>query len=261
MIIKIQGGLGNQMFQYAYGRNLELNGKKVTFDISTFNKNIVRTDTARNFRLDNFKIETKAEFSDKLRPVSDFINKALVKLNLKQDGFWQSEKYFNKNESNIRKEFDLKKPLSDKFTRILDQIANTHSVSIHVRRGDYVNSEKTNAFHGVCDLEYYNQAISIIKAQIGNPTFFIFSDDIDWVSRNLELNSPTWWVSELKAEDYEELIVMSKCRHNIIANSTFSWWGAWLNQNPNKVVIAPKQWLANKTSDELNILPKEWIQI
>lgn len=260
-IIKIQGGLGNQMFQYAYGRAQELSGKKVIFNTSFFADNHSPKNTARDFKLDNFNIKTKAKFSDKKYFVYDFINKILNKLHLKKYGYWQGEKYFKNITSDIQKEFTLKKPLDSKFDNIIKQIENTPSVSIHIRRGDYVNDPKTRAFHNVCDLKYYSIAIDIIKAQVNNPTFFVFSDDIDWVAQNLEIPYPVFWVSNLKGEDYEELILMIKCKHNIIANSTFSWWGAWLNQNPNKIVIAPKQWFTNKTSKEVDILQKDWLQI
>ena len=134
-------------------------------------------------------------------------------------------------------------------------------MAIHVRRGDYINDKKTSLVHNVCDLNYYERAIDVIKAQVNNPTFFVFSDDIEWAGENLPVNPNARYVSNLEGEDYEELILMSMCEHNIIANSTFSWWGAWLNQNPNKIVIAPKQWLVNKTSAELDILPKDWLKI
>ncbi len=260
-IIKLQGGLGNQMFQYAYGRALELTGEKIIFDTSFFNGGKAKKDIARNFELNNFNIRTKAIFSNEKHPLTRPINKILVKLRLKPDGFWQNVKYFKNIEKEIREEFTLKKPLDEKFNNISKQIGNTPSVSIHIRRGDYVNNAKTKAIHNVCELEYYNKAINIIKSQINNPNFFVFSDDIEWVKNNLKTDSPTFWVSNLKGEDYEELVLMSKCKHNIIANSSFSWWSAWLNQNPDKIVIAPKQWLSNKTADVLDILPESWIKI
>lgn len=260
-IINLKGGLGNQMFQYAYGRALELAGKKIVFNTAFFNGARSKTDTARDFKLNNFNIQTKAVFTDRKRPVLDFIKKILGKLKLGEDGYWQSEKYFKKIEDSIRGEFTLKEPLDDRFTNVIRQIENTPSVSLHIRRGDYVNDKKTKAVHDVCGLEYYEKAIDIIKAEVNNPTFFIFSDDIDWVAKNLEITSPAFWVSNLEGKDFEELILMSKCKHNIIANSTFSWWGAWLNKNPNKIVVAPKQWFTNKTSEDINILPKTWVQI
>lgn len=259
--IKIKGGLGNQMFQYAYGRALELAGKKIIFNTSFFNGDREKVDTARDFKLNNFNIQTKAEFSEKKHLFNDFKNKILVKIGLKKNGFWQNEKYFKNIENDIKKEFTLKNPPDEKFQDILQKIENTTSVSIHIRRGDYIENPKTNSYHGICDLEYYSQAIDTIKNQVNNPSFFIFSDDIEWAKKNLITSYPTFWVSDLKGKDYEELYLMSLCKHSIIANSTFSWWAAWLNKNPNKIVIAPKQWLTNKTSNKISILPKTWTQI
>ena len=260
-IIKLQGGLGNQMFQYAYGRALELAGQKVLFDTSFFNGGRAKIDTARDYKLDNFNIKTKAEFSNKKNTIRDLINKTLVKIKLRENGFYQNEKYFENIESEIRAEFTLKKPLDAKFANIIKQIENTPSVSIHVRRGDYVNDKKTRAIHNVCDTEYYSRATDIIKSKVNNPTFFVFSDDIDWVRENIPIDQPSYHVSNLEGEDYEELILMSKCKHNIIANSSFSWWGAWLNQNPNKIVIAPKQWFVNKKIKGLDIPRADWLKI
>ena len=260
-IINLKGGLGNQMFQYAYGRALELSGKKILFNTSFFNGTKAKIDTARDYKLNNFNIETKTNFSDESHPIFSFIDKVLSKLHLKKYDYWQNERFFKTIESNIRSEFKLKKPLDNKFDNIVKQIENTPSVALHVRRGDYVNDKKTQIIHDVCGLEYYSKSIDIMRGQINNPVFFVFSDDIDWVSKNLEVPYPSFWVSNLEGKDYEELILMSKCKHNIIANSSFSWWGAWLNSNPDKIVVAPKQWLVNRTSNEVDVLPKTWIQI
>ena len=258
--INLKGGLGNQMFQYAYGRSLELSGRKIIFNTSFFSGDKSETDSARDYKLNNLNIKTRADFSNKKYPLCDFINKILVKLHLKEN-FWQNEKYFKNIESDIRDEFTLKKPLDNRFANVIKQIENTPSVSMHLRRGDYVDDKKTKAVHDVCDLEYYNRAIDIILAQVNSPTFFIFSDDIDWAEDNLKVPHPAFWVSNLEGKDHEELLLMSKCKHNIIANSTFSWWAAWLNQNPNKIVVAPKQWFVDKTSEEVDILPQKWIKI
>lgn len=260
-IINLKGGLGNQMFQYAYGRALELAGKKVIFSIFFMKDGHAKIDTAREFKLDKFNIKTKAEFTNNKYRLQNLINRIKNKLGFKGNGWWQNEKYFIDIENNIRQEFTLKNPLSEKYTNIIKQIENTESVSVHVRRGDYVNNSKTKALHDVCGLDYYEKAIDIIKAQINNPTFFVFSDDIDWAAKNLPVNPNAYYVSNLKGEDFEELALMSQCKHNIIANSTFSWWGAWLNNNPGKIVVAPKQWFTNKTSNEMGILPKSWMQI
>lgn len=271
MIIKIQGGLGNQMFQYAYGRNLELLGKKVVFDISFFNHSNPFNKTRRNFGLNIFNIKTKCEFSRKERTLLFLIRKILSSLKLVSDGFYQSEKYFEKITKEIREEFVIKVPLTENtknWIKIIEE--NENSVSLHIRRGDYASNKKTNSFHGICEIEYYKKALKMISGMANdkNISVFVFSDDVKWtkeifesdiffISNNVKINL----VSDSVLPDYEEIYLMSKCKNNIISNSTFSWWGAWLNKNPNKIIIAPKQWLKSKTCDQLEILPKNWIQI
>lgn len=261
-IIRIKGGLGNQLFQYAYGRRLMLiNKKEVIFDISFFEGSKQKKDTTRPFLLDNFNIDNSVKFENiKENRFSKSFKKIISKIT-GDYGFYQSEEYFKGIEEIICKEFTLKEPFSATARVFADKISNTKdSVSIHIRRGDYVLDTKTNEYHGTCDLTYYEKTIEYIKQKNESPTFFIFSDDIEWVKENLKIDNAIF-VSNPEVKDYEEMILMSKCSHNIIANSTFSWWGAWLNQNPDKIIVAPKQWTAEKTSDELDIIPKSWIQI
>lgn len=174
MIVKIFGGLGNQMFQYAYGRSLELSGKKVVFDISFFQGNKARIDTARNFKLDKFNITTKAKFSPQKHPIFDIWIKIKRRLGLNVDVYFQNEKYFINIADNIRQEFTLKKSLSDKVREIVNNITNNNSTSLHIRRGDYIDDKKTNAFHGTCDLDYYKKAIGLIKEKIQIQCFLFF---------------------------------------------------------------------------------------
>jgi len=263
-IITIKGGLGNQLFQYAYGRNLELSGKKIVFDVSFFNGNKAKTDTARDFKLNNYNIETKAEFLNKKNFVSNTFNKIKRKLGLKVEEYYQSEKYFKNIKGEIIKELTLKNPLSKDGQIWQNKINNTeNSVSIHIRRGDYVKNQKMNSYYGTCNIEYYKNGLAKIleKDTKKNIIVFVFSDDIDWVKKNLNLPYPVYFVSNSVIPDPEEIFLMSLCKNNIIANSSFSWWGAWLNKNINKIVIAPKQWTSVETSDELDILPKEWVKI
>lgn len=258
-IIKIKGGLGNQLFQYAYGRSLIEKNKEVIFDISFFKEKT--TDISRPFLLKKFNIPESLIFINKK---SNLLIKLFEKIYSKLSGnynLFQSEKYFKSIEKIIRNELTLKESLSPIAQEFVQQIKNnSKSVSIHVRRGDYITNAKTNKYHGTCDLSYYEHTILKIRELVLSPHFFIFSDDIEWVRENLKLDNTTF-ISNPNLTECEELMLMSNCKHNIIANSTFSWWGAWLNQNPDKIVIAPKQWTANKKSDELNILPKTWTQI
>lgn len=254
--IIIKGGLGNQLFQYAYGRKLEIiNKKKVIFDISFFYTN--NKDTSRPFLLDQFNINPLATF---IKKPEDFLITLIKKIFHNITGrfpLYQSEKYFIEIKDQIFKEFIPRNPMSKEVQEIINDIrSRSNSISIHIRRGDYVN----NKHHNVCDLDYYYRAIEYTKTKTENPFFFIFSDDIDWVKENLELENSIY-ISNPDLKEYEEMILMSECKHNIIANSTFSWWSAYLNKNYDKIIIAPKQWTVSKTADKLRILPKNWIQI
>ena len=127
------------------------------------------------------------------------------------------------------------------------------SVALHVRRGDYVTNKSTNSFHGTCTVEYYQKAVDELTKRIGSISLFMFSDDIEWVRQNLKFPIPTTYVEHADMPDYERMILMSHCEHNIIANSSFSWWGAWLNQNPEKIVIAPERWFNG--NEKNNVVP------
>ncbi len=259
-IIPLTGGLGNQLFQYAHGLKLSLVDKKnVVFDTSFF-ANTGR-DTNRPFLLDKFNINTSSSFTEvKISIFAKYFKKIAQRIT-GDYGYYQSEKYFREVKREIQQQFTLKNPLSPASQDVADQIhMQPRSVSLHIRRGDYVKDLKTNQHHGVCDLGYYRAAIDHMKTHLDTPTFFIFSDDIAWVKENLDVTDATY-VSNPSIPDYEELILMSMCQHNIIANSTFSWWAAYLNQYTQKIVIAPKQWTAKKSSKELGILPATWLQL
>ncbi len=261
-IIPITGGLGNQLFQYAHGRKLEIIDKKsIVLDTSFFANLHLTKDTPRPFLLDRFNINTQAKFSP--NPENRII-KIFKKILYKITGnypLYQSEKYFSPIKDTIFKEFTLKIPLSDQAQNAFNSIRlQTNSVSLHIRRGDYAKNPHATKHHGLIELDYYKKATEFIKTKISNPLFFIFSDDIDWVRINLKIENCVF-ISNPKIAETEEMYLMSQCSHNIIANSTFSWWGAYLNHNPIKIVIAPKQWTVKKTADELEIIPENWIQI
>lgn len=260
IVIKLTGGLGNQMFQYAYGRSESIRKKQPLSYYFIHH----RGDTNRQYELNVFNIKGKK--------IDGFYSEIFLKVGhiLKLSyphiisGYWQSEKYFIKHENEIRKDFQFKKPLDKKNKKVLEQIKNTNSVSIHIRRGDYVSNKKTNQFHGVCSLSYYKEAINYFKKRIENPKFFVFSDDPEWVKENLKKEGAIY-INWNKGEDsYKDIQLMSRCKHNIIANSSFSWWGAWLNDNLEKMVIAPKKWFNDKEAQIKaggEIVPKTWIKI
>jgi hypothetical protein len=298
IIVQLKGGLGNQMFQYALARKLSLQFR-VPFKLDVSNlrpglTNFLGVTTLRKYALGDFDIHAGFARNKDLPFLSKFpstrYNNFLNKLvstfqprgrqvvretsfsfdqNYKRirsagadiylDGFWISEKYFKDITPVIRKDFSLKKKMSVTAVGLANQISHSNSVSIHVRRRDYVTNPNTKQYHGVCDLNYYRKAIRRMTKHVSAPYFFIFSDDINWAKQNLRIEYPTVFVDHF-GSDTEELILMSLCKHNIIANSSFSWWGAWLNKNPNKIVIAPKKWFRAKIDDS-DIVPIGWIRI
>lgn len=288
IIIKLQGGLGNQLFQYAFARNMSIeNNTNLKFDISWY-----KNSNNRFFKLNSFN--TKIEIASNKEVVKYFkkdnlqrkIQKSidLIKLikfkkiitendlsfndkylnigkNCYVNGYWQSEKYFKNIENIIRKEFTLKEKINDNLFDIYKLIEKSNSISIHIRRGDYLSNKYSRKYH-VLQTEYYLKTIELITKKIKNPHFFIFSDDIKWAQDNLNINfNKTFIEPELGSKDYEELILMSKCKHNIIANSSFSWWGAWLNNNTDKIVIAPKDWYKIEAKKTCDLILKSWITI
>ena len=289
IITKLIGGLGNQMFQYAAARRATLTlGVELKLDLSGYENQ--EGMTPRKYMLDIFNI--KASFANKnevnrlknpyffwklLRKINPAIqHKSYIKekyfhfdksiLNVGDnsyfEGYWASEKYFKDNDAAIRKEFTFKNMPDEQNMEMLDQIHNSASISVHIRRGDYVSDGKTNQFHGVCGLNYYKRAIKYIAQQVQNPHFYIFSDDPVWVKENIKIKYPCVYVSHNGGKnDYEDMRLMSDCKHNIIANSTFSWWGAWLNNNTNKIVIAPKKWFGDSSINTNDIIPSSWIRL
>jgi hypothetical protein len=178
-------------------------------------------------------------------------------------GYWQSEKYFENNKLNILNDLNIITDQSYQNKEISKQIASTLSVSLHIRRGDYIANSAYSATHGTCDLRYYENAVSYLIKNIGeNFTLFAFSDDPEWVSSNVKFPINTCYVNNNSSEyNYEDLRLMSECNHNIIANSSFSWWGAWLNTYKNKTVIAPSIWYADQSIFNNDIIPENWIRI
>lgn len=290
IIVKIIGGLGNQMFQYAANRAISL---KLDVELKIDMRDFSTYKLHQGFELDKlFNIDAKIALSEDVSKViglqqSTLIRRLIRKPQLKFaryknyivephfsywngfdqlkdncyiDGYWQSERYFAKYSDKIRAEFTFKLPLSEKNAKIATHISQVNAVSLHIRRGDYVSNAK-NAYIGVCSLDYYKLAIDYIKNRIEEPIFFIFSDDINWVNVNLQPDAKILFVDHNSgAESYNDMRLMSLCKHHIIANSSFSWWGAWLNPSPEKIVVAPKQWFANKQYDN-DLIPSTWQRI
>lgn len=177
------------------------------------------------------------------------------------DGYWQSEKYFIDASTQIRNDFTFANPLDVINSEIVNKMQLSNSVSIHIRRGDYVQNPKVAEVHAMATMDYYKAAIEHIAENISSPHFFIFSDDITWVKSNLILDYQHEYVDHNRGENsFNDMRLMSACKHNIIANSSFSWWSAWLNANQEKIIIAPKNWFKNNTSTE-DLIPESWITL
>lgn len=174
------------------------------------------------------------------------------------DGYWQSEKYFLRNASQIRNDFEFRFNLSDSELAIRQSLLNVNSISLHIRRGDYVSNHDVAKKHGLCSLDYYYSAIELIRSRVPKPSLFVFSDDLDWARQNIKTSLPISFVANNKGkESYKDMYFMSQCKHNITANSSFSWWGAWLNASPNKLVICPKRWFLDN-SNVSDLIPNNW---
>lgn len=290
IVIKLQGGLGNQMFQYATARRLSLrHNVELKIDVSGFDKTDNKTTTRRHYELDCYNIKAKfATKSDLSKYNGATINSYLQRVynrfripnhtilyepsyifyprlfrapnDILLIGYWQTEKYFKDIRQTLLRDFSYKEPPSRHNQILLDKIHSTNAISIHVRRGDYATLKNAADFHGLTGAEYYQKATQTMENNIPNPHFFVFSDDPEWGKQNLKFNQPTMYIS-LNKKGSDDMRLMRACKHNIIANSSFSWWGAWLNENNNKVVIAPRHWFADKETDTKDVIPNEWIKI
>lgn len=287
VITELNGGLGNQMFQYAIGRSLALKlNTNLQLDVTSFENyklrryeldvfNIVAGKADPNnfsFIKDNCRLYKLRQLWQKLRgkPVgyrerSFSFSKEVLNLtgNIYLQGYWQSEKYFNSITDIIRNDFSLKNSLQKNNQEWADKIKNTvNPVSVHVRHGDYVANPITNEVHGTCSLEYYNKCVEYILRNISRTiSVFVFSDDISWTKKNFHWNVPVFFIDGNGEQfAYEEMRLMSLCKYHIIANSSFSWWGAWLDEKPEKRVLAPKKWFNNGPRDMQDLLPEEWLK-
>lgn len=291
IVVRILGGLGNQMFQYALGRCLSLErGVPLKLDVSVLERYNLHRYSLQHFAIEEqfatpAEIKSFAPFTTLLhtraerwssrfkhrfhlaRPMMvesgfDFDPKVLSSpATCYLDGYFQSEKYFAAQRDLIRQEFQIKTPIDAENREALSQIEGRNSVSLHVRLGDYISNATTNAVHGTCGVEYYQAAIAHMMQHVKNPHFWVFSDDPEGAAKRLNLDVPHTFVAHNDAQrNYEDLRLMSACRHHVIANSTFSWWGAWLNPRAGKIVCAPRRWFANGNATP-DLLPPDWVQL
>ena len=275
IVLKLSGGLGNQMFQYAAGLSLadRLN-VDLRLDLTDYEnkeREHERFDLQRAFGISG-KLAEERDYVSTLgilslkwsrqrlntnnwawiRPKNYILEPHLhfwpgfyeLKGNIYLEGYWQSERYFERIKEKVRSKFTFNNNLDDTNRKMLNSINEVESVAIHVRRGDYYSVEQNRAVHGVDLSKYYISAVRELRRVIDKPHFFLFSDEPDWVHRNFNISEPFTIVGHnVGYESYRDMQLMSTCKHQIIANSSFSWWGAWLNSSPRKIVIAPKHWL------------------
>jgi hypothetical protein len=277
-------GLGNQMFQYAFGRNLQIqHGYELKFDITNGFTNDHRYH--RSFSLGEYNTKITPALSSEIpvgmnhcnfwpirmfwKKIPRYFRKVVYETKTHQYdpailcnkpgmyyiGHWQNEEYFSKIETTIRNDFTSKKPFADQIKDVINQMHANRSVSIHVRRYGFLDPN-----YGSCSLDFYAAALARIGIT-ADTTCYIFSDDVEWVKSNLKLGCPCIYVADrCTGSAAVELLMMSHCQHHIISNSTFSWWGAWLGGNPQKIVVGPKVWL-RELAESSRIYPKSWLRI
>ncbi len=297
VVVTLFGGLGNQLFQYAMGRALSLRtNQPLILDLTWFDRlkyESSGTTTARRYALGHFNLEVKTQ-SVGLPIVSlnglvgRILRRCIRSLPRRHmgyrvyierrfgfdldafslhgaiwlDGYWQSYKYFEEISSLLRNELSSLNKLSQYSQRLLDNIARCDAICLHIRRGDYITNQKAAAKHGLCNMDYYKRGLEHILFGLKNPHCFIFSDEPDWARSNLQLPVSSTVVDINDSYSaHEDLWLMSACTHFVIANSSLSWWGAWLSTAPNKIVVAPKAWFLDSRIDTSDLIPAEWIRL
>ncbi len=285
--VRLIGGLGNQMFQYAAGRALALRrGVPLRLDLGWYADQPPQ-DTPRAYELDVFRCDAEVEkVVVRLREPRTRLGLARVRLGealgrrsklLRQQGtgfdarvldapdgthlvgYWQSERYFQDAADHVRRDFTPRDAPSDHAV-VLDAAIRSapNAVSLHVRRGDYLTNPHALRYHGVLDVDYYRHAVELVTARVGDVALFVFSDDPDWCEEELVLGYPTTVVRAAGRPAWEDLALMSACRHHVIANSSFSWWGAWLGDRGG-VVVAPKRWAIDAGADFTAVYAEGWL--
>ena len=289
VVIRLVGGLGNQMFQYAAAKAVALrSGAELVLDLSWFS-----TVSDRQYALGPLSVsahtlgdmppkgtpghllkETQyrlARYTERYflrRPVFHekhfHFDPAMLDVHapVHLEGYFQSEKYFLEYRDQIASEFKLASPPGHLAQAILEKMATHDAISLHVRRGDYAADATTSAYHGLCSLEYYYRGLGYISEGLSNPHCYVFSDDPEWVRANFSPPLPMT-IMDIHGphEAHEDLRLMTACKHFVVANSSFSWWGAWLSANPEKIVVAPSRWFEGSSSDTKDLIPPGWVKL
>ncbi len=277
VISRLQGGFGNQLFQYAAARALGLRlGAQVEFDVSA-----LKLDQKRRFELHAFRFPSTLRIAShpdgrRRNPLARWLNPRQIvrekhfeydpdieKLDSRSSihliGYWQTEKYFKSVEGQIRSDLEFASSPDKPNAIMLEKIQSVPAVSVHFRRGDYVSEKHTAEYHGVPSMKYYHNAVDAVLDSVPDAALFIFSDDPGWVRDHFHPRAPLTIV-DINTPDQPaaDLRLMSACRHHILANSSFSWWGAWLNPDRAKIVVAPNRWFSGATSNTVDLLPPQW---
>lgn len=288
IVVRLCGGLGNQFFQYAAGRRLaHARQTDLVLDLSWYH-NTPSSNTPRVYELDHYNIQARLPVGMELFWCSLHQGRVLGRLpffprrwrhrrerafefdpavlalpdNVYLDGYWQSHKYFADVADLIRHELVPWVPMGKADQAVARQMgASEDAVSLHVRRGDYVSNPATAKVHGVCGPQYYAQAIAYLAGRLHQPHFFVFSDDMAWAREHLAIPGAVTYVDHNDADTaYQDMRLMSLCRHHIIANSSFSWWGAWLSAQAGQTVVAPRVWFADQRNTR-DLAPEQWVRL
>ena len=255
-VIKVMGGLGNQLFQYAFGVAQRENGILVKYETSFYDIS-KKQKWPRHYLLDKFNTYVRScLFLSEFKTICE--SRVGFNLNLLKsdrynfDGYWQYLEYYTAILPILQKELTLKPEFyTPAYIAFRDVIENSNSIAIHIRRGDYLVQT-----WGILPVRYYFEALSIL-GDLENKRYFIFSDDIEWCESIFTENYFDTMITFVDIEDYLSFELMRLCKHQIIASSTFSWWAAFLNNNPDKTVVAPDKWLGGEKKPEV-IYPKDW---
>lgn len=279
IIIRVQGGLGNQLFQYALYERFKGMGKEVKADTSAYRdgrekrqlelaKLGIRLEEAGREELHSYYADNSILTDRILRYTLgrkryikedsyDFIPHILELKDGYLSGYWQSEKYFNAVEEKVRSSIKFQKVDTETIVLKERQMEEQNSVSVHVRMGDYL--EKSEVYGNICTIEYYRKAFAYIKDRVKTPVFYVFSDEPDKAAAMLKGYNYCLMTENSGESSYKDMYLMSRCKHHIIANSTFSWWGAWLGREKDQIVITPSRW--NNFCKENEICGKGWVMI
>lgn len=285
--VRLVGGLGNQMFQYSAARAIALrHGVSLKLDLSWFG-----TDPDRKYALSPFSIDAETFVANRQLPIN-FTERVRRRIRrglrarkggvpsyteksfrydsvietlyppVELEGYFQSERYFDGCREQILRDFTLRETPESTTGELLERICGSESIALHIRRGDYVSNAAASAFHGTLGMAYYKVGLDIARRGMNRPHCFVFSDDPQWARENLKTDVPTTYI-DIHSTDlaHEDLRLMRACRSFVVANSSFSWWGAWLGQREGKTVVAPARWFKDDKIDTSDLIPSDWIQV